>query len=160
MQLNRFTQTWAILVTALLAPTAATADETAPFKGTYAGRAISAVPTDDPTVLLVTTTGGGQATHLGEFEFLSPHFSDLVTLEVEGTMIFTAANGDVLEAEFTGQFQPTADGFLVASLPVTITGGTGRFEDASGSYTFTIIFDPATLESIATIDGRISYAGP
>jgi len=150
---------YVILATALLFPAAATADEQVPFKGVYAGQAISAVPTDDPTVLLVTTAGGGHATHLGVFEFLSPHYSNLLTLEVEGVMIFTAANGDVLEAEFTGQFQPTADGFLVANLTPTITDGTGRFEDATEDLTFNIIFDPLTLQSIATIDGMISFAG-
>src|SRR5437870_13575853 len=103
-----------------------------PFKGNFSGQAISAVPTGEPGVLLVTTVGGGQATHLGKFTMVSPHLSDLFTLEADGTQNFTAANGDTLTASFTGQFYFVGGGFLAASIDCTITGGTGRFQDASG----------------------------
>ena len=54
---------------------------------------------------------------------------------------------------------PTADGFLLGELDAVITGGTGRFENATGSYVFHILFDPATFVSIAVIDGEISRPG-
>ena len=60
-------------------------------------------------------------------------------------------------AEFAGYFSPTPDGFLYADLEATIVGGTGRFAGATGSYTFSILFDPATFQSIATIEGTISH---
>src|SRR4051812_39595431 len=72
-----------------------------PFKGVYSGHATSAVPTGDPGVLLVTTVGGGHATHLGKFTMVSPHLANLATGAVEGTQNFTAANGDTLTASFT-----------------------------------------------------------
>jgi len=126
-----------------------------PFKGKFSGQAISAVTTEDPDVLLITTASSGNATHLGKFTMLSPHLADLSTLEVGGTQTFTAANGDTLTASFTGQFSPIVGGFLAASINCTITGGTGRFAGASGSYTFDILFDPATLTNISVIDGTI-----
>ena len=76
-----------------------------PFKGVFSGQAISAVPTEDPGVLLITTVGGGNATQLGNFTMVSPHLADLFTLEVGGTQTFTAANGDTLTASFAGQFR-------------------------------------------------------
>lgn len=127
-----------------------------PFKGIWSGKTVSAVPTDEPGVLLVTTAGGGHATHLGKFTMVSPHYAELVTGKVVGKQIFTAANGDTLIADIAGQFMPTADGLLTAEIQATITGGTGRFANASGNYTFSIVFDPATLESHAEIDGVIS----
>jgi hypothetical protein len=130
-----------------------------PFKGVFAGQAVSAVPTDDPGVLLITTVGSGNATHLGSFTMVSPHVADLFTLEVEGTQNFTAANGDTLTASFTGQFSVIADGFLSASIDCTITGGTGRFAGAGGGYTFNIVFDPATLTDLSVIDGTIVLPG-
>jgi hypothetical protein len=129
-----------------------------PFKGVFSGQAVSAAPTDDPDVLLVTTVGGGNTTHLGSFTMVSPHFSDLVSLGVEGTQNFTAANGDTLTASFTGQFSVIEGGLLAATIDCTITGGTGRFAGAGGGYTFDIVFDPATLSDLAFIDGTIVLA--
>jgi hypothetical protein len=129
--------------------------EEVPFKGTFMGQAVSAVPTDDPNVVLVTTEGGGRATDLGKFTMVSPHLSNLVTLGVEGTQNFTAANGDMLTAEFTGQFVPMGGGFLAASIECTIAGGTGRFQGATGNYTFDIVFDTATLTDVASIAGTL-----
>lgn len=129
-----------------------------PFKAVFKGQAISAVPTPDPDVLLVTTVGGGNGTHLGKFTMVAPHLSNLVTLEVQGTQNFTAANGDTLAASFTGQFHPIPGGFLAASIDCTITGGTGRFAGASGGYTFNIVFDPATLTDVSVINGTITLA--
>ena len=146
-----------LLLVAAAAPTVA--GDQVPFKGWFAGQTLSAVPTDDPAVLLVTTGGGGEATHLGRYQFVSPHLANLVTGEVIGTQYFTAANGDVLTADFSGQFQPAPGGRLAARLTATITGGTGRFRGATGGYAFDIVFDPATFVSAATIDGTISPPG-
>lgn len=150
----------ALALVALLAVSVpAVAKELVPLKGTFSGQTIGAVPTDDPDVLLVTTGGGGNATHLGRYTFVSPHFANLATGEAEGVQIFTAANGDTLTADFSGQFLPIEGGFLAAELLATITGGTGRFQGATGSYTFDIVFDPATFQSTAVINGVLSKPG-
>ena len=133
-----------------------------PFKGTSSQQAISAVPVD-PTTVLVTTVGGGNATQLGNFTFVSPHLSGLLDFSILGTQTFTAANGDTLTADIAGAleplFDPTTDTlFLVGDVQATITGGTGRFAGATGSFTFSLVFDTTTLASTAVIDGTISLA--
>lgn len=147
-----------VLCVFLLLPAASplAAEELVPFKGTFQGQTVSAAPTDDPAVIFVVTEGDGEAAHLGRYTMVSPHDSHLDTLFAEGEQIFTAANGDVLTADFAGQFVPTPDGFLLGELEAVITGGTGRFAGATGSYAFHILFDPATFTSIATIDGEVS----
>lgn len=133
-----------------------------PFKGSSQQQAINAVPVDEDHVF-VTTVGGGQATHLGNFTFVSPHLSGLSDFSIEGTQHFTAANGDVLDADLVGQLMPVVDEsghvFLVGDVEGTITGGTGRFANATGSFTFSLVFDTQTAASTAEIDGTIRFAG-
>jgi hypothetical protein len=147
----------AVSILAVLAAAApAPAGGPIPFKGKWSGQTISAMPLPgDPFVIAVVSTGTGQATHLGRYTMTSPHLSYVLTGFAEGTQEFTAANGDQLTASFAGFFSPTQDGFLSADLTATITGGTGRFEGATGGYTFSIVFDPATFQSAATIEGTI-----
>lgn len=80
----------------------------------------------------------GQATHLGESTFISDDavgcFDGLQfgTGSQHGTIEFTADNGDLLWMSYAG----THAGYPVYvtySGTYTITGGTGRFEGASGS---------------------------
>jgi hypothetical protein len=148
----------ALVVIGLAGP--APAGDQVPFKGTWAGQTVSAAPLpDDPFIIAVVSTGGGHATHLGRYTMTSPHLSSLLTGFAEGEQNFTAANGDTVTAHFSGFFTPTPDGFLAADLRATITGGTGRFDGATGGYTFSIVFDPATFQSVATIDGTIARPG-
>jgi hypothetical protein len=130
-----------------------------PFKGQSTEQAISAVPTSDPNVVLVTTVGSGQATHLGHFTFVSPHLSGLLDFSISGQQIFTAADGDTLTANIAGQLHPE-NGLLVGTITGTIVSGTGRFAGATGSYSFSIVFDPATFISTGMIDGTIDLNVP
>jgi hypothetical protein len=147
------------LLLLLAATVPAAADASVPFKGTFEGHTVSAVPTADPDVLFITTVGGGVATQLGLYTMVSPHHANLVTGEATGQQNFTAANGDLLTADFSGQFLPIGPGVLAAQLRATITGGTGRFSGVTGSYTFSIVFDFASFTSRATIDGTLSIPG-
>ena len=129
-----------------------------PFKGVSEQQAISAVPVD-PDHVLVTTVGEGNATHLGNFTFVSPHLSGLSDFSIDGTQNFTAANGDELYGKLSGNLAPFVDTdghvYLVGTVAGTITGGTGRFAGATGRYGFTIVFDTETAHSFGTIDGQI-----
>jgi hypothetical protein len=138
----------------------AAAKDQVPFRGTWEGSTVSATPIDE-NVVLVVSSGSGHASHLGRFDMTSPHLTFLDTGAVEGTQIFTAANGDTLTATITGQFVPNEEGNLEATLAGTITGGTGRFQNASGSYDFHIIARPAEFgfDSSATFSGTISTVG-
>ena len=68
-----------------------------------------------------------------------------------GTIVFTAADGSELNCSFVGGFTGSA----TAVGTYTFTGGTGRFENASGSALFSIEqSDPAnfTFEFAGTIE--------
>jgi hypothetical protein len=153
-----------VLLLALLGAitTPALAGEPVPFKGHSENQAISAVLVP-PDHVFVTTVGEGTATHLGQFTFISPHLSGLLDFSIEGIQIFTAANGDELHATLAGNLHPEIDEtghvFLVGDVAGTITGGTGRFTNATGTFTFSLIFDTETAHSFAEIDGTIRYAG-
>ncbi len=133
---------------------------TVPFRGTWSGTTVSAEP-QSPTLVFVVTEGPGTATHLGRFDLSIPHFSYLDTLRVEGDQIFTAANGDMISATFDGQLTPVEGGCLAGSLPAAISGGTGRFAGATGSYDFHLVAcpGPTGFDSTATFDGVISTVG-
>ena len=149
----------------VLAVSSLQAGELVPFRGSWEGSTVSATESS-PGVVLVVSDGEGEATHLGRYFMSSPHFTYLATGMVEGEQNFTAANGDILNATFSGQLVPRADGCLEGTLPATITGGTGRFADATGSYDFHIVACPGlpgpagpTFDSVATIDGWVSSPG-
>ena len=131
-----------------------------PFKGSWSGVTVSADLSNFPVVAVVAE-GTGQLTHLGRYFMASPHTSNVFTGETIGDQIFTAANGDTLTAFCAGfpEFQP--DGRVVGSLDCEITGGTGRFSNASGTYVF--FLEAAPLESglgfatQAEVNGNISF---
>lgn len=85
-----------------------------------------------------TFVGSGQATHLGRYSesgtvAFSPT-SDPAVFHIDGTITYTAANGDELNATASGELN-TKTGAITATL--TYTGGTGRFDDAEGTSTLT-----------------------
>jgi hypothetical protein len=149
-----------VLLSAVVAPV--NAAQPVPFKGHSENQAISAELVDAEHVF-VTTIGEGNATHLGNFTFVSPHLSGLLDFSIDGIQIITAANGDELQTILVGNLHPEIDEtghvFLVGSIAGTITGGTGRFSNATGSFTFTLTFDTETAHSFAEIDGTIQYSG-
>ena len=76
-----------------------------------------------------------------------------------GTYEFTAANGDTLIATFTGQASLVSPGVLSVLNTATITGGTGRFADAIGSFTAERVFVMATGAITGSFEGTISSPG-
>ena len=151
-----------LVAVAALSGTTTRAGQFVPFKATWSGVTVAADLSGFPIVAVVAS-GDGQGTELGHFTMVSPHLNNVFTFEVEGDQNFTAANGDTLTAHFTGVFTPQPDGSLTSTLPCTITGGTGRFAGATGSYGFHItavpLPDGSGFASIATIDGVISSVG-
>jgi len=77
---------------------------------------------------------------------------------VTGSYEFTAANGDTLIADVTGQFGPTAENprVLLSVETATITGGTGRFADATGTFTIERLFNQVTGLTTGSFEGTIS----
>lgn len=126
--------------------------QSVPFKGNFEGTQTS-TPLQPP-LAFVDGSATGNATHLGRFTVEFPHTVNFVTRTGKGTFTFTAANGDTLTADFTGQAQP---GPIVSIVEhATITGGTGRFAGATGSFTVQRVFDPASGTTSGSFTGTIS----
>ena len=77
-----------------------------------------------------------------------------------GSYVFTAANGDTLTADVTGLATLVAPGVLTTHEAAVITGGTGRFEGATGSFTADRTFYVATVTTVGSFQGTISPPRP
>jgi hypothetical protein len=130
------------------AATAATGGSELPFRGT-----LDATETEDGT--LHHLVGSGNATHLGRFTLEANFTVDSATATGSGTATWTAANGDQLFTTETGHAVVT---FPTAAISEThtITGGTGRFADASGSISIERSINLPTLVSSGSITGTIN----
>ena len=134
-----------------------------PFVVTLDGNA-NPIFTSDPCVIINDETGVGEGSHLGAITWSSHETVNQCAnpgegAEVQGAFVLTAANGD----QVFGTYQTIAHldfaTFQVsASGQFTITGGTGRFEGASGGGT--IGADGSLLppfEVLGGMAGRIVY---
>jgi hypothetical protein len=149
----------ALLVLSMVVTAPISGANNVPFKGSWSGVTVSADLTNLPVVAVVAE-GTGELTHLGRYFMTSPHTSDVATGETIGDQIFTAANGDMLTAFCEGVPAITPEG-VIGGLDCEITGGTGRFEGASGEYVFFLnavpLPDGSGFATEATITGEISY---
>lgn len=127
------------------------AAQSVPFKGNLEGTQTT-TPLE-PGSAFVDGSATGEATHLGRFTVEFPHTVNFATRTGEGTFTFTAANGDTLIADFTGQAQPGPIVSIVEE--ATITGGTGRFAGATGSFTARRLFDPASGTTKGSFAGTL-----
>ena len=131
------------------------AGEQVPFKGSFEGD-VTVTPLAPPFVM-VDVEATGEATQLGKFTLDIPHVVDRATRTAVGSYEFTAANGDKVYAEFTGLASPTeVPGVLYIEETATITGGTGRFAGATGSFTAERLYDTITGTTTGSFEGSIS----
>jgi hypothetical protein len=138
----------------LTATTAAAVSHDVPFKGRLDGVYTLAFPA--PLVLSVEGKGTGNATQLGQFTFEYHEVVNLSTGTGTGTYEFTAANGDTLIATWTGSGSPTSDPNVLSIIEnATFTGGTGRFVNATGSFTVQRLFNFTTNSGAGSFEGTI-----
>ena len=141
-----------VVVLGLSGPVAA--GEQVPFKGSFKGD-VTITPLAPPFVA-VNIEGSGKANHLGKFTVDIPHIVNRTNSTAIGTYEFTAANGDTLTASFTGQGTPSGTpGVLAIVETATITGGTGRFVGATGSFTVKRLFDTVARTTAGSFEGTI-----
>jgi hypothetical protein len=125
-----------------------------PFKGT-----VDAVETSRvvfPTAFL-DREGGGTATYLGRYTEHVTMQINIPSMTSTGTATFTAANGDTLSASVVGRATRTGPTVLSIVEVYTVTGGTGRFADATGSFTLTSTVEQTTGVSTGTFSGAIDH---
>jgi hypothetical protein len=150
-------------------------EQTRPFEATFSGvlnpnSAPTACSGDLQPLLLLDYFISGNATHLGNLnsELSSLHHENcdlsfataLLTTAVSGQLV--AANGDAIY--YSGDDVINVFNLLTASGTTgtisgswTITGGTGRFEGASGSFTINGLVDFTTFGFSVEAEGTITY---
>ena len=125
-----------------------------PFKGTVDGDEIVVIT---PPTASVTRDGTGTATYLGKFtEHITLQVS-LATGDATGTATFTAASGDTLTASVDGHATQTSPTTLSIVENYTITSGTGRFADTTGTFMLEATVDQGTGLSSGTLSGAIDH---
>ena len=134
-----------------------------PVKAAFSGATVL-TPTG-PTGSIVEFTGTGRTSHGGKSTLESTGttaFTSPTTFDFSASSTTTVANGDQRFSTEVGTGTINADGSVVIDITSTTTGGTGRFEGASGSSTGTISnvlsSDPAaTFDTTISTVGTISY---
>jgi hypothetical protein len=149
-----YAQMAAMLLASAIINTSASQIEV-PFRGSLGGDETSDLPFP---LFFVDGAGTGNATHLGRFTATWHRQGSLIDGSQTATYQYTAANGDSLFIESVGQ----ADMTLAPNIHVietgTITGGTGRFAGATGTFTIervVVITGPDTTFTSDTLEGTI-----
>jgi hypothetical protein len=147
----------AMILTAALAVPAA-AQKQVPFSGAIQGREFYV--SQPPAALSVDGSGTGIATQLGQFTVAWKATVNLTDLLGIGSYHLIAANGDSIFTTLVGQGEPTDTPGVDRIVEInTITGGTGRFAGAKGSFTVERLVDLATGLTAGSFHGTITSPG-
>jgi len=149
--------------------------ETLPFRATFttlqtgmddSGGDPGAVRCDPPAVgpaaWFSTFDGHGNGTHLGRYSEHNTHCAyatgPTTGMFNEGLSTITTANGDTLTLSYGGTWVlDLAAGTATIAEDWTITGGSGRFLNASGSGTLDLLQSLATGAGVGHVSGAIAY---
>jgi hypothetical protein len=150
----------AMLLTAALAVSAA-AQKQVPFKGSLQGQEIDTPQGGPPpTTLSVNGSATGIATHVGQFSFTYQVTVTLASGTATGSANLIAANGDIVYTTIVGSSEMTATPGVSSITEInTITGGTGRFARAQGSFTVERLVNLATGLTSGSFHGTITSPG-
>ena len=136
----------------------AAAHKQVPFKGRLQGDDVDSDFTG--ITVVVTTSGPGNGTHLGRFSFTQKVTVNFTTGTSAGSAHFLAANGDSIDTTVAGSGHPTGTPGEISITDVhTITGGTGRFAGAQGSFTVERLASAITFFTSGSFDGTITSPG-
>jgi hypothetical protein len=91
------------------------------------------VLSEDATRAVRHLDGTGTATHLGRFTLSADFTVTFATGNGAGTATWTAANGDQMFVDVVGHGDFVVFPIVAITETHSITGGTGRFADASGT---------------------------
>jgi hypothetical protein len=134
------------------------AGEQVPFKGSLEAEVtLTFLPFPE---VIVVAEGSGNSTQLGEFTYRNVNLVNVATNTGKGIYEFTAANGDKVFATSTAKSTlTTTPGVLHTVEIATITGGTGRFANATGSFMTERLLNPGAGWTIGVFEGTISSPG-
>lgn len=115
----------------------------------------------------VQIEGSGNVTHLGRVNSATSYCLILGAaqncpgpgaLVTDACLTITAANGDEINLSVQTPYETCITSCCFeASIQGSFDGGTGRFEDAAGSWTAEIIQELGSPVSTVTVDGQITY---
>ena len=151
----------ALLLVAAIAPSVA-AGEQRPIQGHYT---ISVVPVEQrcgPNALTIGFEGVGIATHLGRMEGTGSNCTkfSLTTEAVpiwDGLATFVAADGSSISMTYEGAQDAPVDGRASAANTFTVISGTGRFAEATGSWSSSEVIDFTTGIDRGSFSGWLNY---
>jgi hypothetical protein len=146
----------AIILAATLAITAA-AQQQVPFKGAMQGNDTDTAFTD--TTVTVLTVGSGIGTQLGQFTFTQTAVVNFTNGQDTGTATWFAASKDSLSTTFYGSGEVIGPNLFSITEHHTITGGTGRFAGAQGTFTVTRMASGTTFLTSGSFLGTITPPG-
>ena len=145
----------ALLFVVALAPSQA-GEKPLPFRGTIEANEVFTIIVPPFQHFVITGSGTGTATRLGRFTVTYEWDADFTTTTIPtGVAEFIAANGDRLYTEAVNTFNsPTDDPtvFLLAETH-TITGGTGRFSGATGSF----ILERTVVQTVGEVTTDVTF---
>jgi hypothetical protein len=162
-RLPGLTKTKGIMLASLIAAAAfaypAMAGDEVPYNGTEVG-VITSVSFHFPFDMK-SQTAEGEATQFGHYSLTGSFVVDVRSGTGAGAFTLTAANGDMLFLDMETAVVPTDLTKTVAHF--TVTGGTGRFEGATGSFTssnqLAHFVGASSNPYVAEIEGTISTPG-
>jgi hypothetical protein len=106
--------------------------------------------------MLVTASGWGEVSELGRFTLNYEAEMNLLDLSASESAHFLGTNGNSIQVKGLGQAsQDQTPGIFQIVEIYTVTGGTGRFQDASGTLTLTRVVNFATGSTAGTLEGFV-----
>jgi hypothetical protein len=150
-----------ILTAALAVPAAA--QKQVPFKGALQGHDVD-IPCSppQPQCVVLATSGAGLGTLIGQFSFTQETTVNLVAGTETWSGHWVAANGDSgdgdgIDTTIAGSGEPTDTPGVIRITEIhTITGGTGRFAGAQGSFTVVRLASGITFLTSGSFHGTIT----
>jgi len=148
------------LVLLAMTVTAAAAQKQVPFKGSLQGQEIDTPEGGPPpTTLSADGSATGMATLVGQFSFSYQLTVNLANGTATGSGHLIAANGDSVDTTIAGSSETTTSGVVSITEIDTITGGTGRFSGAQGSFTVERLVNLETGFTSGSFHGAITSPG-
>lgn len=124
-----------------------------PLKGTIQSN--ETYSTVSPTMYVIAN-GSGESTELGPFTVSYHTEVNLLDFSEAEAVNFEGTNGDSLQAKGVGQaFEDRTPGMYNVVEIYTITGGTGRFAGASGTFTLKRLVSRTVGVASSTFEGYV-----
>ena len=147
-----------LVILALASGAVAAPDKLAPFNGSLQGN--ESPGGVDNGLLIFNGTGGGIANQVGRFTGTWTARVNPANCTGSVSFRFIAANGDAIDSTAAGTCEPAGTpGVFHITEVATITGGSGRFANAQGSFVVDRLTDLGTGFTSGSFHGSMSTPG-